>query len=298
MMHSSTSPFYPLFAALDVNAKIHEGKAGKKLWNNCVKLGIEARKMVLNNCKYFKPLVPPIVNGKKWEEADTEEMANNIDYFLLKAGEKWHGFEGYGKRQYFIDPCKFQLTTPGLNPTTEKYEDFGISANILINYLRDNGIVADKCDLNTILFLMTPAETMAKMQDVVNKIIKFEKLVDDNSPMEVVLPFIYKKYKDRHKDYTIRKLCQEMHDFYKERNVSLLQKRLFLKEFLPKVAMNAQEANFEYIRGHGELVYLKDHRGSQSTLGPNHASDYTHHNSNNHNLQSSIHLIQNHNISN
>ena len=108
---------------------------------------------------------------------------------------------------------------------------------------------------------MTPAETMAKMQDVVNKIIKFEKLVDDNSPMEVVLPFIYGKYKDRYKDYTIRKLCQEMHDFYKERNVSLLQKRLFLKEFLPKVAMNVQEAKFEYIRGHGELIYLKDAEG-------------------------------------
>ena len=121
--------------------------------------------------------------------------------------------------------------------------------------------MADKCDLNTNLFLMTPAETMAKMQDVVNKIIKFEKLVDDNSPMEVVLPFIYGKYKDRYKDYTIRKLCQEMHDFYKERNVSLLQKRLFLKEFLPKVAMNAQEAKFEYIRGHGELIYLKDAEG-------------------------------------
>ena len=28
MLHASTSPFYPLFAALDVNAKIHEGEAG------------------------------------------------------------------------------------------------------------------------------------------------------------------------------------------------------------------------------------------------------------------------------
>ena len=54
---------------------------------------------------------------------------------------------------------------------------FDISANILINYLRDNGIVADKCDLNPIVFLMAPAETMTKMPDVVNKIIKFEKLV-------------------------------------------------------------------------------------------------------------------------
>ena len=50
-MHSSTSIFYPLFAALYINAKIYEGKAGRKLWNNCVKLSIVARKMVLNNCK-------------------------------------------------------------------------------------------------------------------------------------------------------------------------------------------------------------------------------------------------------
>jgi arginine/lysine/ornithine decarboxylase len=28
MLHASTSPFYPLFAALDVNAKIHEGESG------------------------------------------------------------------------------------------------------------------------------------------------------------------------------------------------------------------------------------------------------------------------------
>jgi ornithine decarboxylase len=30
MLHASTSPFYPLFAALDVNAKIHEGESGRR----------------------------------------------------------------------------------------------------------------------------------------------------------------------------------------------------------------------------------------------------------------------------
>ncbi|PMC12861.1 ornithine decarboxylase, partial [Klebsiella aerogenes] len=29
MLHASTSPFYPLFASLDVNAKIHEGESGR-----------------------------------------------------------------------------------------------------------------------------------------------------------------------------------------------------------------------------------------------------------------------------
>jgi len=52
-----------------------------------------------------------------------------------------------------------------------------------------------------------------------------------------------------------------MHNFYKERNVSILQKRLFLKEYLPEVAMNAQEANFEFVRGHGELISLNEVKG-------------------------------------
>ena len=44
LMNASTSPFYPLFASLDVNAKVHEGKAGEMLWDRCIELGIEARK--------------------------------------------------------------------------------------------------------------------------------------------------------------------------------------------------------------------------------------------------------------
>ena len=260
MMHSSTSPFYPLFAALDVNAKIHEGKAGRKLWNNCVKLGIDARKMVLNNCKYFKPLVPPIVNGKKWEEGDTEDMAENIDYFLLKSGEKWHGFEGYGKRQYFIDPCKLNLLTSGIDIEKGEYEKFGIPATIVANYLRENLIIPEKCDLNDILFLLTPAESFAKIENLVNKLCEFESLLDSNVKLEKVLPDLVEKY-EKYKGYTIRQLCQEMHDFYKNRNISSIQKKMFLKEFFPEYALNPQIANYEFIRGKGELIPLSECKG-------------------------------------
>ncbi|PQO59230.1 hypothetical protein C5706_28475, partial [Klebsiella pneumoniae] len=33
--------------------------------------------------------------------------------------------------------------------------EFGIPATILAHYLRENGIVPEKCDLNSILFLLT-----------------------------------------------------------------------------------------------------------------------------------------------
>ena len=261
MMHASTSPFYPLFASLDVNAKIHEGELGKQLWRECIELGINARKSVLSHCKYLRPLVPPIVHGKKWEEGNTQEMANDVSYFAFEPNAKWHSFKGYGEGQYFIDPCKFQLITPGINVETGAYEDFGIHANILANYLRENRIIPEKCDLNTILFLMTPAESKEKMDALVDQLVRFEELIDCNAPMEEVLPSIYYSHLDKYKGYHIRQLCQEMHDFYKDRNVSTLQQRLFSKAYFPEYVMNPQEANFEFQRNKGELVSLDEAEG-------------------------------------
>ena len=261
MMHASTSPFYPLFASLDVNAKIHEGELGKQLWRECIEVGIDARKSILSHCKYLRPLVPPIVHGKKWEEGNTQEMANDVSYFAFEPNAKWHSFKGYGEGQYFIDPCKFQLITPGINVETGEYEDFGIHANILANYLRENRIIPEKCDLNTILFLLTPAESKAKMDALVDQLVRFEELIDRNAPMEEVLPSIYYSHIDKYQGYHIRQLCQEMHDFYKDRNVSTLQQRLFSKEYFPEYVMNPQEANFEFQRNKGELVPLSEAKG-------------------------------------
>ena len=267
MMHASTSPFYPLFASLDINAKIHEGEAGKLLWKDCVETVIDARNAVLKNCKYLRPLVPPVVNGKKWEDGDTAEMAQDVKYFAFEPGAKWHSFEGYGEGQYFIDPCKFQLITPGINVETGEYEDFGIHANILANYLREHGIIPEKCDLNTILFLMTPAESKTKMDDLVAQLVRFEQLIEQDAPMQDVLPSIYYNNIDKYKGYTIRRLCQEMHDFYKDRNVSELQKKLFLHEYLPEYVKTPQEANFDFVRGQGELVPLTEAVGRMALEG-------------------------------
>lgn len=261
MMHASTSPFYPLFASLDVNAKIHEGELGRQLWRECIEVGIDARKSILSHCKYLRPLVPPIVHGKRWEEGNTQEMANDVSYFAFEPNAKWHSFKGYGEGQYFIDPCKFQLITPGINVEIGEYEDFGIHANILANYLQENRIIPEKCDLNTILFLMTPAESKAKMDALVDQLVRFEELIERNAPMEEVLPSIYYSHIDKYKGYHIRQLCQEMHDFYKARNVSTLQQRLFSKEYFPEYVMNPQEANFEFQRNKGELVPLDEAEG-------------------------------------
>lgn len=261
MMHASTSPFYPLFAALDVNAKMHEGEAGRWLWRRCVELGIEARKSVLRNCRYVRPLIPPVVHDAPWQDGNTAAMAEDKAYFAFTPKGRWHSFEGYGAGQYFIDPCKFQLITPGIHVETGEYEEFGIPATILAHYLRENGIIPEKCDLNTILFLLTPAENRTKMDNLVAALVRFEKLIDADAPMQEVLPSVYYRHIDTYQGYTIRRLCQEMHDFYCSRNVSELQKRLFLADYLPEYVKSPQEANIDFVRGLGELVPLSEALG-------------------------------------
>ncbi|MDF2616926.1 MAG: ornithine decarboxylase, partial [Sedimentibacter sp.] len=123
---------------------MQDGEAGRHLWAECVKTGVDARKEIIKRCKLLKPFIPPVVRGKNWEEYDTEEIANSIEFFEFKPGEKWHSFEGYGEKQYFVDPNKFMLTTPGINAETGEYEDFGIPAVILANYLRESMIIPEK----------------------------------------------------------------------------------------------------------------------------------------------------------
>ena len=258
MLYASTSPFYPLFAALDVNARMQDGEAGKKLWADCIKVGVEARKDVLERCELLKPFIPPVVNGKPWQDYPTEEIANNIEFFKFYPGEKWHSFEGYGENQYFVDPNKFMLTTPGIDVETGEYEEFGIPATILANYLRDHRVVPEKNDLNSILFLLTPAESTSKMKGLVDHLVRFENLIKEDAPLNEVLPKLYAKYEERYKGYTIRRLCQEMHDFYKKNDAKTYQKLLFRKDYLPEYVINPNEASIELKRNNAKLVPLSD----------------------------------------
>ncbi|WP_105588480.1 ornithine decarboxylase [Cronobacter sakazakii] len=267
MLHASTSPFYPLFAALDVNAKIHEGESGKRLWAECVALGIEARKAIIANCHMIKPFIPDTVAGRPWQDHPTDAIARERRFFSFEPGAAWHGFAGYAREQYFVDPCKLLLTTPGIDAETGEYSDFGVPAAILANYLRENGIVPEKADLNSILFLLTPAESAQKMAHLVAMLARFEQHIEDDTPLADVLPTICQKYPVRYKGYTLRQLCQEMHNLYVSFDVKALQRAMFRKAELPQVVMNPQQANVEYIRGNVELVRLSEAEGRVAAEG-------------------------------
>ncbi|WP_215800675.1 ornithine decarboxylase [Pantoea dispersa] len=267
MLHASTSPFYPLFAALDINARMHQGEAGRSMWHDCVTLGIEGRKAILERCSLIQPFLPEQVHGKPWQAAETATIAADPAYFSFEPGAKWHGFAGYDAGQYLVDPCKLLLTTPGIDATSGEYTRFGIPATILANYLRENGIVPEKCDLNSILFLLTPAETPEKMAHLVAMLEQFEQHVREDALLAEVLPSVYRRHVERYQGYTLRRLCQEMHDLYVSYDVKDLQRDMFRQACFPKVEVNPQDAHQAYIRGDVELVPIASAEGRIAAEG-------------------------------
>ena len=49
-----------------------------------------------------------------------------------------------------VDPNKLALLTPGIDRKTGDYLNFGVPATVVANYLREQRVVPEKCDLNSI----------------------------------------------------------------------------------------------------------------------------------------------------
>ena len=266
LMNVSTSPFYPLFASLDVNAKIHEGKAGEMLWDRCIELGIETRKKFREFVRhyettgagpheqwFFDPFVPDLVTisgsrhtedvaEARWEELPTEILKREQQCWRFRPEASWHGYSGYADGYTMVDPNKLALLTPGIDRESGEYLDFGVPATVVANYLREQRVVPEKCDLNSILFLLTPAEDESKLNTLIAKLVKFKNLWDRDAPLAEVLPTVYAANRDRYAGYTLRQVCTEMHNFYREAGIKELQRLCFRAESFPEPAMSPKEA--------------------------------------------------------
>jgi ornithine decarboxylase len=282
LMNASTSPFYPLFASLDVNAKVHEGKAGEMLWDRCIELGIEARKKFREFCRYydrtgrsddekwfFDPFVPDVVTieGSKftqdvietaWEEIPTEVIKREQQCWNFHPRRAWHGYSGYAEGYAMADPNKLVLLTPGIDRKTREYLDFGVPATVVTNYLREQQIVPEKCDLNSVLFLMTPAEDESKLNTLLAKLVNFKNLWDRDAPLLEVLPSICAAHRERYDGYTLRQICNEMHRFYREANIKELQRLCFRASSFPELAISPEDAYAALVGNNVDYVPLEN----------------------------------------
>ncbi|OLP58223.1 amino acid decarboxylase [Xaviernesmea oryzae] len=266
MQHASTSPFYPLFASLDVGAQMMKGRSGEVLWDDTIRLGIELRKKIRAVRRefeekesrperrwFFEPFVPDrvqipdvsapgAVHDVAWESISTDQLATDPAFWALTPGAAWHGFANMEAGFAMTDPNKLVLLTPGFDGAAGGYADHGIPAPIVAQYLRENRIVAEKNDLNALLFLLTPGVEASKAGTLISGLVAFKKLHDENALLEDVIPEFTRRRLARYAGVRLRDLCADMHRFFREANVAGLQAKQFSAAHLPEIAMSPHDA--------------------------------------------------------
>ena len=234
LQHASTSPFYPLFASLDVGAQMMKGRSGEVLWDDTIRLGIELRKKlraVRNEFErreqdpsrrwFFDPFVPDVVrlpdaadsggvHEVAWESVATDALASHAHFWELAPGAAWHGFKSVVPGFAITDPNKLTLLTPGFDRRTGEFEAHGIPAPVVAQYLRENRVVAEKFDLNSLLFLLTPGVEASKAGTLVSALVGFKRLHDDNALLDNVMPRFVAANPKRYRGLRLRDLCQEI----------------------------------------------------------------------------------------
>jgi ornithine decarboxylase len=282
LVHASTSPFYPLFASLDVGAQMMKGRSGVVLWDDTIRLGIEWRKKVRairrefeekegdpNRRWFFDPFVPDTVNGADgpvpWESLSTDELAANPKHWELTPDAAWHGFTHVAPNYAMTDPNKLTVLTPGFDRRTGEYAAHGVPAPIVAQYLRENRIVPEKNDLNSLLFLLTPGVESSKAGTLISGLVAFKRLHDDNVPLEDAMPEFVRRRPNRYKGVRLRDLCADFHAFHREHGTSALQRKQFEPGHLPEMVMTPKEAVQQLTRNNVDYVPIAEAEGRVAT---------------------------------
>jgi len=275
MMHSSTSPLYPLMASLDVSSKMMDGAAGRVLTTESIEEAIRFRltmariyREVMRAGKqkdwWFGIWQPEMVTDPKSRKkilfADTslDVLRDNPSAWVLHPDDGWHGFVGLPDNYCMLDPIKVTVVTPGVREDGSLGQ-WGIPAAVVVRFLQTRGIVNEKSGDYIILFLFSMGNTKGKWGTLITELFEFKRHYDEKTPLEEIFPELVNAYPERYAGMTLRSLCNEMHAFKRERRMCELLEEAY--STLPEPAVVYAEAYRSIVRGRVEHVPVEDAGG-------------------------------------
>lgn len=258
LMHISTSPYYPLWAGLEMNAFLHKQK-GPAFWEKAFRLATLCKQDILRYCHILRPFVPPLVHDRPWASYAVEEIMKDPAFFALSPTEDWHGFSHILSQGYMTDPCKILLTTGSM-----RKEGPSIPAPLLSSYLEKHHITAEKSDFYTLLFLSEPGDTEEKNKKLVQILQQVESAYEQNEPMDNFFPEI-----PHHPGEGLQDFCRRFQQFLLKENALSLQQKLFAETYFPSAPLTGRKAQQAFIQGRRKkipLVEAKEHISLESIL--------------------------------
>jgi len=228
LMHTSTSPQYAIIASCDVAAAMMEPPGGTALVEESILEALDFRRAMRKVDEEF---------GDSWwfkvwgPDHLAEEGMGERDDWMLRQGERWHGFGNLAPGFNMLDPIKSTVITPGLDVDGD-FADSGIPAAIVTKYLAEHGVIVEKTSLYSFFIMFTIGITKGRWNTMLTALQQFKDDYDRNQPLWRVLPeFVAKN--PRYERMGLRELSDSIHGIYKANDVARLTTEMYLSDMVP-----------------------------------------------------------------
>ncbi len=228
LMHTSTSPQYSIIASCDVAAAMMEEPSGTALVEESIAEALDFRRAMRKVDEewgadwWFKVWGPDDLSEEGIEEREA---------WMLKPGERWHGFQQLSEGFNMLDPIKATVITPGLDVDGE-FAERGIPAAIVTKYLAEHGVIVEKCGLYSFFIMFTIGITKGRWNTMVTELQQFKDDFDKNQPLWKVLPEFVAKH-PVYERIGLKDLCHLIHGVYAVNDVARLTTEMYLSDMVP-----------------------------------------------------------------
>ncbi|WP_312737566.1 lysine decarboxylase LdcC [Atlantibacter hermannii] len=244
MMHTTTSPSYPLVASIETAAAMLRGNPGKRLINRSVERALHFRKEI----------------QRLRQEADgwfydiwQPEAIEDAECWPIAPGEDWHGFTRTDENHMFLDPVKVTILTPGMDELANMAEE-GIPAALVAKFLDERGVVVEKTGPYNLLFLFSIGIDKTRAMGLLRGLMEFKRAYDLNLRVKNMLPDLYAEDPDFYRNMRIQTLAQGIHNLIKQHNLPQLMLKAF--DVLPEMEMTPHQMYQQQVKGNIETVEL------------------------------------------
>jgi arginine decarboxylase len=280
MTFSSTSPFYPMIASIDVGVSMMGPPGGTALVQEAIVESIRFRKEM---AKTHREIVGDKrrSRGERWffdvwqpesiESLKTElELATRPELWHLEAEASWHGFDGLSDAEYcMLDPTKVTIVTPGLD-ARGKTSTPGIPAAVVVKFLDSRRrIEISKAGDYTILIQFSIGTTKGKWGTLIDALLEFKRLYDGDVSLDEAIPDATEWHPEMGKE-GLKAFCSRFHQFLCPTGATPMheiREEAYQSVMVNQLAaMSPRQAHQETLRDRTELVMLDDVAGRISAV--------------------------------